>query len=89
MFIRSIKNGRVLLSAALGGLRTTLAVPEKSYHLVTRWLNHRHTGLHVRVQVVRSNVSGNASFKTDGYLRKLKWREHPYREWFEASSGSL
>ncbi|WP_066017542.1 ATP-binding protein [Endozoicomonas atrinae] len=71
------------IERALGGLRTTLAVPEKSYHLVTRWLNHRHTGLHVRVQVVRSNVSGNASFKTDGYLRKLKWREHPYREWLK------
>ena len=76
------KNWQGAIERALGGLRTTLTVPEKSYHLVTRWLNHRHTGLHVRVQVVRS-VSGNASFKSDGYLRKLKWREHPYREWLK------
>lgn len=70
------------IERALGGLRTTLAVPESSFSMVTRWLNQRHTGLHVRVQVVRS-VSGNASFKNDGFLRKLKWREHPYREWLK------
>ena len=76
------KNWQGAIERALGGLTTTLTVPEKSYHLVTRWLNHRHTGLHVRVQVVRA-VSGNASFKSDGYLRKLQWREHPYREWLK------
>ncbi len=70
------------IERALGGLRTTLAVPEQKYSLVTRWLNGRHTGLHVRVQVVRQ-VSGNASFKTDGYLRKLKWRQHPHRDWLK------
>lgn len=70
------------IERALGGLRTTLATPEQHYPLVTRWLNGRHTGLHVRVQVVK-NVSGHASFKTDGYLRKLKWRKHPHREWLK------
>ncbi len=70
------------IERALGGLRTTLAVPEQHYPLVTRWLNGRHTGLHVRVQVVR-DVSGSARFKTDGYLRKLKWRQHPHREWLK------
>ncbi len=70
------------IERALGGLRTTLAVPNDYYRLVTRWLNERHTGLHVRVQVVRK-VSGSAQFKPDGYLRKLAWREHPYREWLK------
>ena len=70
------------IERALGGLRTTLAVPIENYRLVTRWLNERHTGLHVRVQVVR-NVSGSAQFKSGGYLRKLEWREHPYREWLK------
>ncbi|MGB5455602.1 MAG: ATP-binding protein [Gammaproteobacteria bacterium] len=67
---------------ALGGLRTTMAVPEARYPLITRWLNQRHTGLHVRVQIV-GRVSGTAEFKHDGYLRKLQWRDHPYREWLK------
>ncbi len=70
------------IERALGGLRTTLAVPESHFSQVTQWLNQRHTGLHVRVQVVRS-ISGMAAFKPDGYLKKLTWREHPYREWLK------
>ncbi|WP_031431506.1 ATP-binding protein [Methylomicrobium agile] len=70
------------IERALGGLRTTLAVPEGEYPLVTRWLNQRHTGLHVRAQVVRAS-NDKATFKTNGYLRKLAWREHPYRDWLK------
>lgn len=72
------------IERALGGLRTTLAVPETYFSLVTRWLNSRHTGLHVRVQVVRDADSNQtANFKDKGFLRKLVWREHPYREWLK------
>ncbi len=70
------------IERALGGLRITLAVPGGYYRLVTHWLNGRHTGLHVRVQVVR-DLSGPVPFKPDGYLRKLVWRKHPYREWLK------
>ena len=70
------------IERALGGLRTTLAVPESEFPLVTRWLNQRHTGLHVRAQVMRASNS-KAVFKTNGYLRKLAWREHPYRDWLK------
>jgi len=70
------------IARALGGLRTTLAVPQAHYPLVTRWLNGRHTGLHVRVQVVK-DVSGRAQFFDNGYLRKLVWRDHGYREWLK------
>lgn len=70
------------IERALGGLRTTLTVPSANFSLVTRWLNERHTGLHVRVQVV-GEVQGRANFKVDGYLKKLIWREHPYREWLK------
>ncbi len=68
------------IERAFSSLSTTLAVPEDHFSLVTRWLNQRHTGLHVRAQVVYS-VEGQAAFKPAGYLRKLQWREHPYREW--------
>uniref|UniRef100_UPI002591D4BD ATP-binding protein n=1 Tax=uncultured Marinobacter sp. TaxID=187379 RepID=UPI002591D4BD len=37
------------IERALGGLRTTLLVPGDSFSMVTRWLNARHTGLHVCV----------------------------------------
>lgn len=70
------------IERALGGLRTTLAVPESHYPLVTRWLNARHTGLHVRVQVVWT-VNKPAIFKDNGFLRKLLWREHAYRDWLK------
>lgn len=70
------------IERALGGLRTTLAVPENDFPLVTRWLNRRHTGLHVRVQVVRE-LNRMAEFKSDGYLRKLNWLVHSYRDWLK------
>ncbi|MDD4913879.1 MAG: ATP-binding protein [Methylococcales bacterium] len=72
------------IERALGGLRTTLAVPAEQFPMVTRWLNTRHTGLHVRVQVVRDTDSHErAEFKANGFLNKLVWREHPYREWLK------
>ena len=70
------------IERALGGLRTTLAVPEKQLPKVTRWLNAHHTGVYVRAQVVRP-VSGPAKFRPAGFLRKLQWRQHPYREWLK------
>lgn len=70
------------IERALGGLRTTLAVPEDRYRLVTRWLNVCHAGVHVRAQIVR-NARTMPRFKEDGFLRKLEWREHPYRDWLK------
>ncbi len=74
------------IERALGGLRMTLAVPHEKYSMVTRWLNARHTGLHVRVQVVdMSRVRRDLlpQFKDNGYLKKLVWRDHPYQEWLK------
>lgn len=70
------------IERALGGLRTTLAVPASHYRLVTGWLNAKHLGLHVRVQVARE-AKVAPQFKQDGYLRKLEWRVHPYRDWLK------
>lgn len=70
------------IERALGGLRTTLAVPESELARVTGWVNRRNMGVHVRLQVVRE-VSGSAHFKQHGYLRKLQWQQHPYREWLK------
>jgi len=68
------------IERTLGMLRITLAIPAHTYSHVTKWLNERHTGLYVRVQVVNKAYK-SADFKQDGFLRKLTWRVHPYREW--------
>lgn len=73
---------RGAIERALGGLRTTLLVPDGQYRLVTKWLNSRHTGLHVRVQVVRA-YEQSTEFIPDGFLRKLEWRQHGYRDWLK------
>lgn len=71
------------IERALGGLKLTLLVPPKSYSMVTRWLNVRHTGLHVRVQVVLGIQSDYVEFSENGFLRKLVWKEHAYRDWLK------
>lgn len=72
------------IERALGGLRTTLLAPGKSFSMVTRWLNVRHTGLHVRVQVVSDKNSTNyIQFNGNGFLKKLVWKDHGYRDWLK------
>jgi uncharacterized protein YPO0396 len=83
------KSWQGAIERALGGLKTTLLVPQKSYSMVTRWLNVRHTGLHVRAQVVLDNKAGNnntgfTQFSDKGFLRKLVWKDHPYRDWLKS-----
>jgi uncharacterized protein YPO0396 len=70
------------IERALGGLRLTLTVPQDRFRLVTGWLNANHTGLHVRAQVVRE-AKVPPHFKEDGFLRKLEWRQHSYRDWLK------
>lgn len=70
------------IERALGGLRTTLAVPADRYSAITAWLNARHLGLHVRVQTA-STDAGPARFGESSFLHKLNWREHPYRDWLK------
>lgn len=77
------------IERALGGLKTTLLVPQKNYSMVTRWLNVRHTGLHVRAQVVSKirtdqEPTGFTEFNERGYLRKLVWKDHAYRDWLKS-----
>jgi uncharacterized protein YPO0396 len=80
------KSWQGAIERALGGVRTALLVPEGKFHLVTRWLNQTHTGLLVRVQAVEIGAAATkkmAVFKQKGYLRKLEWKEHAYREWLK------
>lgn len=72
------------IERALGGLKTTLLVSKKDYPNVTSYINsQRHTGLHLRVQVVDETRQAGTEFLPNSFLRKLKWREHPYRDWLK------
>ncbi|MGX2974230.1 ATP-binding protein [Ursidibacter arcticus] len=79
------KSWQGAIERALGGKRTTLLVSEKRYRQVTQWLNSRHTGLFVRLQAVGSiqNLTP-VTFKENGFLNKLIWREHAYQQWLKA-----
>ena len=78
------KSWQGAIERALGGLKTTLLVPNNSYSMVTRWLNVRDNRLHVRVQVVKdNNTRGFTQFADKGFLRKLIWKEHAYRDWLK------
>lgn len=72
------------IERALGGLKTTLLVSQQDYPAITSYINaQRHTGLHLRVQVVEHGVTTATAFLADGFLRKLQWRDHPYRDWLK------
>lgn len=69
------------IERALGGLRTTLLVPKSEFHKINQWLNARHMGTHIRVQEVDLEKTQTVEFQEKGYLAKLLWREHAYRDW--------
>ena len=71
------------IERALGGLRTTLLVPSDRYSMVTQWVNARDNKTHVRLQIVNVKRAALAQFRENGFLKKLKWKEHPYRDWLK------
>lgn len=71
------------IERALGGLKTTLLVPQDRYSLVTKWVNARNNKTHVRLQVVNLKQVEHVHFKNNGFLGKLIWREHVYRDWLK------
>lgn len=74
---------RGAIERALGGLRTTLLVPEDDYPRITRWLNSRHLSAHIRVQLAHTQQAAAPAFAPQGLMAKLLWREHPYRNWLQ------
>ncbi len=74
------------IERALGGLRTTLAVPENCIKAVTWWINKHHLGIHVRIQEVKQAAlnPGYINFNPNGYLAKLEWKQdHVYRDFLK------
>lgn len=71
------------IERALGGIRLTLLVSQHFYRGITTWVNQRHTGLHIRIQVVEPDTDYSVSFGNRGYLQKLKWKKHPFTNWLQ------
>lgn len=71
------------IERALGGIRQTLLVSEEHYPLITKWINSRHTGLHVRIQVANKVKESNVTFGNQGYLVKLNFKQHRYTQWLK------
>lgn len=71
------------IERALGGQRVTLMVPLHLRSQVAGWMNDRHLGLNLFVQGVGDVPQQKAEFKEDGFLRKLSWRQHSYRDWLK------
>jgi uncharacterized protein YPO0396 len=79
---------RGAIERAVGGHRMRIMVPGDAIKAALRWINHRDNRMHVRLLEVEI-AYGEARFFADGFTRKLKYKEHPYREALKAWLGGI
>jgi len=74
------------IERALGGRKLTLLMPQDHYARINKWVNSHHLGLKLSSKAVDLDNFSNrqAHFKEQGFLRKLVWKEHPYRDWLKS-----
>jgi len=70
---------RGAIERAIGSERLRLLIPEHLMHAALNAVNSRHQGIHVRLQSAEPSPRP-AEFFSDGFTRKLNFREHPLRE---------
>ena len=70
---------RGAVERAMGSQRLRILVPASQLKLGLRWINSRNNRLHVRLWQVAEHEK-TAKFFDDSYLKKLDYKEHPYRE---------
>jgi uncharacterized protein YPO0396 len=68
---------RGAIERALGGQRLRVLVPPASLQRALSWINGRDNRLHVRL-LEAIEPAGMPTFFSDGFLRKLKFKPHPY-----------
>lgn len=71
------------IERALSRISTTLLVPESDYGRVQEWVNDNNLRAHGRFQEVRESdlKPGFVQFNPNGFAVKLRWKEHPYRDY--------
>jgi uncharacterized protein YPO0396 len=70
---------RGAIERAMGSQKLRILVPPEQMDAALRWVNHRDNRLHVRLWEVKQPAQ-TVTFFEDGYLRKLDYKDHPYRE---------
>ena len=71
------------IERAIGETRFTLLCSQEDYRPITEWVNRNHIGLKLRVENTGINVRAR-DFIDGSYLKKLQWRDHPFREYVKA-----
>lgn len=71
------------IERALSRISTTLLVPESDYGRVQEWVNENNLRAHGRFQEVKESdlKAGFVQFNPNGFAVKLRWKEHPYRDY--------
>ena len=67
------------IERAIGSHRLRVLVPPSHIKEALKWVNQRDNRLHVRLSVAHA-VQKSTQFMADGFTRKLKFKDHPYRE---------
>lgn len=70
---------RGAIERAIGSQRLRILVAPEHIKTALHWVNHRDNRLHVRLLEVKEHHN-TAEFMSDGYTRKLNFKEHPFRE---------
>lgn len=70
---------RGAIERAIGSQRLRILVAAEHMQTALQWVNHRDNRLHVRLLEVKEQKD-TANFMSDGYTRKLNFKEHPFRE---------
>lgn len=70
---------RGAIERAIGSQKLRMLVPPDHMQKALRWVNNRNNKLHVRLWEVEQPQQSVSLFD-DGYLRKLQYKDHPYRE---------
>ncbi|KZX85198.1 hypothetical protein A3715_17365 [Oleiphilus sp. HI0009] len=71
---------RCAIERALSSRRETLFIHSHNKNTVQSWLDGRHLGVRIEIRFFDNFNSKPATFLEDGFLRKLDWRDHPYRD---------
>jgi len=79
---------RGAIERAIGSHRLRIMVPPSAVKAALAWVNSRHNALHVRILEVKE-PDRQAQFLEDGFTRKLRYKDHPYRETVKALLAGL
>ncbi len=82
------KTWRGAIERAIGSHRERILVPSGHMKTALRWINSRHNRIHVRLQDAKRPAT-QPQFYSDGFTRKLNFKDHSHREALKALLASI